>query len=85
MQLYKARVQYVENIWLGAPTMHLRGYSDRPVMKLGSCTVFLYHGNEKYRVLYEEAESKGHMILGKEQSLRMKYVGLPQTVSKLSM
>ena len=40
--------------------------------------VFLYHGNEKYKVLCEVADSSGHVILGRDQALMMKDVDLPQ-------
>ena len=44
---------------------------------LGSI-MFFYHGNEKYKVLCQVADSSGHTILGRDQALRMKYVDFSQ-------
>ena len=43
---------------LGKPTVNLKGYNDSPVGNLGSCIVYLYHGNKMYRVLCEVADTK---------------------------
>ena len=58
--------------------MNLKGYNDSPVVNLGSCIVCLYHGNKTFRVLWEFADSKGHMILGRKQALVMEYVSFPE-------
>ena len=58
-------------------TVNLRGYNDSPVENLGSCVVYLHHGDKKYRVLTQIADSKGHMILGRNQALFMGYVAFP--------
>ena len=55
----------------------MKGYNDSPVENLGSCVVYLYLGNKKYRVLTQVADSKGHMILGRNQALLMGYVTFP--------
>ena len=55
----------------------MKGYNDSPVENLGSCVAYLYYGNKKYRVLTQVAESKGHMILGRNQALLMRYVTFP--------
>jgi len=52
--------------------------NDSPVGNLGSCIVYLYHGDKMYRVLYEVADSKGHMILGRKQALVMEYVSFSE-------
>ena len=57
--------------------LKLIGYNDSPNKIIGSNIVFLYHGNEKYKVLCEVEDSSGHMILGRDQTLRMKYVEFP--------
>ena len=58
--------------------MNLKGYNDSPVENLGSCIVYLYHGNKMYRVLCEVADSKGHVILGRKQALDIEYVSFPE-------
>ena len=58
--------------------MHLRVYNGNPVVNLGFCLVLLNHGSEEYRALCEVADSKIHVILGREQSLTVKYVGFPK-------
>ena len=63
---------------MGKPTVNLKGYNDSPVENLGSCIVYLYHGNKRYRDLCEVADSKGHMILGRKQALVMEYVTFPE-------
>ena len=60
------------------PTVNLKGYNHSPVENLGSCIVYLYHGNKIYRVLCQVADSKGHMILGRNQALIMEYVSFPE-------
>ena len=70
-----------ENIKLQPSTMKLIGHNDSPVKNLLSIIVFLYHGNEKNKDQCEVADNSGHMILGRDQALRMKYVDLPQIPS----
>ena len=72
------RTLFGETIQLGPPTVQLIGYNDSPFKNLGSIIVFHYHGDEKDKVFCEVADSSGHMILGKNQPLRMKYVDFPQ-------
>ena len=57
--------------------MKLIGYNDSPIKDVGSIIAFLYHGNQKYIVLCKVADSSGHMILGRDQALRMKYIDFP--------
>ena len=57
--------------------MKLIGYNDSPIKNLGFIIVFLYHGNEKFNVLSKVADSSSHIILAREQALRMKYVDFP--------
>ena len=78
LPLYKAKALFGENLKLGKPTVNLKGYNDSLVENLGSCIVYLYHGNKMYRVLCEVADSKGHMILGRKQALVMEYVSFPE-------
>ena len=59
-----------KNIQLGPPTVKQIGYTDSSIKNFHSITVFLYHGNEKYKVLYEVEDSSGHAILGRDQVLR---------------
>ena len=54
------------------------GDNDNPIKNLGSIIAFLYYGNDKYKVLCEVADSSGHMILSRDQALRMKYVEFPK-------
>lgn len=63
---------------LSKPTMKLNRYNESSFENLGSCIVYLYHGNKKYRVLCEVAKSKGHMILGRKQALVMGYINFPE-------
>jgi len=76
--LYKAKALFREDFKLGNPTVNLKRYNDSPVENLGSCIVYLYHGNKVFRVLCEVADSKGHMILGRKQALVMEYVSFPE-------
>ena len=78
LPLYKAKALFGDNLKLGPPTVDLIGYNDSPVKNLGSCVVFLYHGKETYRILCEVADSRGYMILGRQQALRMNYVKFPE-------
>ena len=78
LPLYKAKALFGDDLRLGKPTVNLKGYNDSPVENLGSCVVYLYHGDKKYRVLTEVADSKGHMILGRKQALLMEYVSFPK-------
>ena len=78
LPLYKAKALFGEDLKLGKPTVNLKGYNDSPVGNLGSCIVYLYHGNKMFRVLCEVSESKGHMILGRKQALVMEYVSFPK-------
>ena len=78
LALYKAKALFGEDLKLGKPTVNLKGYNDSQVGKLGSCIVYLYHGNRMYRVLCEVADSKGHMILGRKQALVMEYGSFPE-------
>ena len=45
LPLYKAKALFGEDLKLGKPTVNLKGYNDSPVGNLGSCIVYLYHGN----------------------------------------
>ena len=76
--MYKAKALFGESLKLGKPTMTLKGYNDSPVENLGSCIVYLYHGNKMYRVLCKVTDSKGHMILGRKQALDMECVSFPE-------
>ena len=58
--------------------MNLKGYNDSPVENLGSCIVYLHHGNKIFRVLCEVADSKDHLIQGRKQALIMAYVNFPE-------
>ena len=78
LPLYKAKALFGEDLKLGKPTANLKGYNVSPVENLGSCIVYLYHGNKTYRVLCEVADSKGHIILGRTQALVMEYVSFPE-------
>ena len=78
LPLYKVKTLFGENIQPGPPTVKLIGYNNRPIKNLGSIIVFLYHGNEKFKVLCEVADRNGHMILGRDQTSRMKYIDFPQ-------
>ena len=79
LQWYKAKALFVEELKLGEPIVNLKGYNDSPVENLGSCIVYLYHGNKMYnRVLCEVAHSKGHMISDRKQALVMEYVSFPE-------
>lgn len=78
LPLYKAKALFGNDLKLGKPTVNLKGYNDSPVENLGSCIVYLYHGNKIFRVLCEVADSKGHMILGRKQALIMEYVNFPE-------
>ena len=76
--LYKVKTLFVEYIQLGPPKVKLIGYNGSQIKNLSSIIVFLYHDNEKYKVLHEVADSSGHMVLGRVQTMRMKYVVFPQ-------
>ena len=52
----------------------LIGYNDSAIKNLSSIIVFVHHGNMKYKVLCEVEDCSGHMILGRDEALRMKYV-----------
>ena len=54
--------------------MNLKGYNVSPVEDLGSCSVYLYHGKQTYKVSCDVGDSKGHIILGRQQALLMGYV-----------
>ena len=56
----------------------MKGYNDSSVENLGSCFVYLYNGRQTYKVSFEVADSKGHMILGRQQALLMGYVSFPE-------
>ena len=56
----------------------LIGYNDNPTKNHDSIIVFIYHGDGEYKVLCEVTESSGHMILGRDQILRTKYVDFSQ-------
>ena len=58
--------------------VNLKGYNDSPVENLGSCSVYLYHGKQTYKVSFEVTDSKGHMILGRQQALLMGYVSFSE-------
>ena len=57
--------------------MNLKGYKDSPVENLGSFSMYLYHGKQTYKVPCEVADSKGHLILGRQQALLMGYFSFP--------
>ena len=78
LPLYKVKALSGKFTQLGPPTVHPRNYNHSPVKNLGSYIVFLYHGNEKCRVLCEVADIKCYRILGGKHSLRMKYVDFPK-------
>ena len=59
-------------------TVNLKGYNDSPVENLGSCSVYFNHGKRTYKVSFEVTDSKGHMILGRQQALLMGYVSFPE-------
>ena len=69
LPFYRAKPLFGENISLGPSAMYLRGYNDSPFKNLSSCIVVLHQGIKKYGVLCDVADSKGHKILGREQSL----------------
>ena len=52
--------------------------NDNPVKHLGSCIVYVYHGNKRHRALCDITDSKGNMILGRKQALVMEYVSFPK-------
>ena len=70
LPLYKEKTLSGECIQLRPPTVKLIVYHDSPIKNLGSIIVFLYHGNGKFKV----ADSSGHMILGRDQALGMKFL-----------
>ena len=76
LPLYKAKALF-GNIRLDPPTVGINGYGDSPVENLGSCTVYMFHGRQKYRVRCEVVDSRGYLILGREQAMQMKYVLFP--------
>ena len=78
LPLYKVKAHFGENIQLGPPTVMLIGYNDSPVKNLVSIIVFLYNGNEKYKVLCEVVHSNSNMVLGTDQAMKMKYVDFAQ-------
>ena len=57
--------------------MNMKGYNDSSVENLGSCFVYLYNGRQTF-VSFEVTDSKGHMILGRQQALLMGYVSFPE-------
>ena len=72
LPLYKAnKCSFGTDLKLGQQTINLKGYNDSPLENLGSCSVYLYHGKKTYKVSGEMADSKGHMILGRQQALLM--------------
>ena len=77
LPLYKAKALFGKNLVLHPPTVSLKGYNDAPVDNLGSCTVYIYHGDKTTKVQCEVADSKGHMILGRQQALQIQYVQFP--------
>ena len=78
LPLYKVKTLFEEYMQLGPPTVKPIGYNDSSIKNLGSIIVFLCHSNEIYRVLCEVAERSSHMILGRNHTLKMRYVDLPQ-------
>ena len=87
LPLYKAKALFEKDLKLGKITVNLKGYNDSPVEKLGSCIVYLYHGNKMYRVLCEVADSKGHLILGRKQasSVSLRSRNLPSTPRQIGL
>ena len=77
LPLYKAKALFGTDLKLGKPTVNLKGYNDSPVENLGSFSMYLYHGKQTYKVSCEVADSKGHLILGRQQVLLMGYVSFP--------
>ena len=71
----KQKLFFETDLKLGQPTMNLKGYinNDISVENLGSCCLYLYYGKETYKVSCV-ADSKGYMILGRQQALLMEYV-----------
>ena len=76
--LYKAKALFGDNLKLGPPSVYILGYDDNPVKNLGSLTMLLYKGNTPVQVLCEVTDTKGHMILGRHQSLKIGYVNFPE-------
>ena len=74
----QVRTLFGENIQLGPPTVKVIGNNDSPIKNLSSIIVFFYHGNEKYKVLCEVADRSRHIVLGRDQASRIKYVYFPQ-------
>ena len=68
LPLHKAKALFGADLRLGNPIVNLKRCNDSPVKNLGSCIVYLYHGNKTFRVLCEVADSEGHMILGRKQA-----------------
>jgi len=48
LPLYKAKALFGEDLKLGKLTVNLIGYNDSSVENLGSCIVYLYHGNKVF-------------------------------------
>jgi len=48
LPLHKAKALFGEDLKLGKPTVNLKGYNHSPVENLGSCIVYLYHGNKVF-------------------------------------
>ena len=75
LPLYKAKSIFGTDLKLGQPTMNLKGYINNDISfeNLGSCCLYLYYGKQTYKVSCV-ADSKGYMILGRQQALLMEYV-----------
>ena len=77
LPLYKARALFGNALEIRAPTLRLLGYDDSPVKNIGSCSVYIYHGNKCSKVQCEIADSRGPFLLGREQAMKMGYVNFP--------
>ena len=77
LPLYKAKALFGDELSLNSPTVTLSGYNDAPVQNLGSCHVYLYHGSNSYKILCQVADSRGPMLLGRHDALKLGYVNFP--------
>ena len=77
LPLYKAKALFGDDLKMGKPTGNLKGYNDSPVENLGSCIMYLYHGNRRYRALSR------HLLPTTKDYLLQEYADMFQSIGTL--
>ena len=54
--------------------VYIKAYGGKPAHNLGLCIAYMHNGHKIYRVLCQVTDTKGYLILDREQAQQMNYI-----------